>query len=125
MRLLADENVPLASVDHLAAAGHDIYSVARSAGGSPDESVLTRTTTERRVPLTFDRDFGELIYRRSVIGEPGVVFFRLVPRSPLEPAELLLAALAMPDLRLDGFFTVLDRYHIRQRPLPSSRTDGQ
>ena len=124
MRLLADENVPLASVDALAAAGHDVRSVTRESAGSADTRVLEWAREEERILLTFDRDFGELVFRLGAAGPPGVVFFRLVPAGPSEPAEVLLALLREPGVQLVGAFTVVDRDHVRQRPLPGSRPAG-
>lgn len=120
MRLLADENVPLPSVDALIAAGYDVASVARESPGLPDAAVLARALAEDRIILTFDRDFGELIFARGESGRPGVVFLRLVPASPLEPAELLVELLRRRALTFAGLFTVVDRDHIRQRRLPSA-----
>ncbi|HEX6533712.1 MAG TPA: DUF5615 family PIN-like protein [Gemmatimonadaceae bacterium] len=124
MRLLADENVPLASVDVLAAAGHDVRSVTRDRAGSSDPNVLDWARAEERILLTFDRDFGELVFRAGAAAPPGVVFFRLVPGWPSEPAEVLLALLREPGVPLAGVFTVVDRDHVRQRALPGSRPAG-
>jgi len=52
------------------------------------------------VILTFDRDYGELIYRHRLPVPPGVVYFRYDPLSPEEPAEHLLTLLAVVDLLL-------------------------
>lgn len=120
MRLLADENVPLPSVDALHAAGHDVASVSRDDPGAPDTQVLARAAGEDRLIITFDRDFGELVFARNASGKPGIVLLRFVPRSPTEAADLLVELLGRTDLALVGFFTVVDRDHVRQRRLPSS-----
>ncbi len=65
MRFLANENFPLAAVEALRNAGHDVASVTTDAPGSIDESILQRSVTERRVLLTFDKDFGELVFVRG------------------------------------------------------------
>lgn len=124
MRLLADENVPLPSVDALRGAGHDVAAITREAPGSTDPVVLERAHREGRLLLTFDRDFGELVFRRGVSGEPGVIYLRLVPRTPTEPAEVLLALVHERGLAFEGRFTVVDRDHVRQRRLPSVRPAG-
>lgn len=118
MRLLADENIPLPTVDALRAAGCDVASIAREASGAPDPHVLERARLERRLLVTFDRDFGELVFARGSSGGSGVILLRFVPRTPLEPAELLLALVAEPGFTFDGYFTVVDRDHVRQRALP-------
>lgn len=120
MRLLADENVPLPSVDALRAAGHDVASISRESPGLPDPAVLARALAEDRLVLTFDRDFGELIFARGESGRPGVVLLRFVPASPTEPGALMSELLDRSDFTLAGFFTVVDRDHVRQRRLPSS-----
>lgn len=127
MRFLADENVPLPSVHALRAAGHDVHAVADPAAaefplaGLPDPEVLALAGALRGVLLTFDRDFGELVFRAGVSGSPGVVYFRFSPSTPTEPAEVLLALLERSGLVLEGYFTVADRAHVRQRRLPPSR----
>ncbi len=118
MRLLADENFPLPSMDVLRTAGHDVASVSRDSPGLPDPDVLERAAAEDRILVTFDRDFGELVFARGASGQPGVVYLRFVPQSPTEPAALLLELLEGMGLSFTGHFTVVDRDHVRQRRLP-------
>ena len=58
MRLLADENVPLATVERLRRAGHDVATILEAGAGASDLEVLGRARREARVVLTFDVDFG-------------------------------------------------------------------
>lgn len=118
MRLLADENVPLPSIHALRAAGHDVVSVSEEAAGTGDQIVLARAVSERRLLLTFDRDFGELVFRTGEQAHPGIIFLRFLPSGPTTAADLLLSLFAQSEIRLDGFFTVLDRDRVRQRRLP-------
>jgi predicted nuclease of predicted toxin-antitoxin system len=83
----------------------------------PDHDVMDRAVSERRIIITFDRDFGELIFARGVEQHPGVMLFRLVPTSPTEPAGLIRDILRL-GLGLAGQFTVVERDKIRQRPIP-------
>ncbi len=121
MRFIADENFPLPSVRLLVAAGHDIVVVALESPGVSDETVLDRTVRERRILLTFDRDYGSLLYERGSQPPEGIVYFRFAPSSPEEPAEYLIALLERPELSLSTMFTVAERDRVRQRPLPGSR----
>lgn len=118
MRLLADENVPLPSVWVLRAAGLDVAAVAEDAPGAEDGDVLARAAREGRLLLTFDRDFGELVFRRGAAGEPGVIYCRFVPRTPTEAGELLVRLAREPGVSFEGQFTVVDRDHVRRRRLP-------
>lgn len=66
MRLLADENLPLPSIRLLREAGYDIEAIAEFAAGAADWRVLAHAKADGQILVTFDRDFGELIYRRRV-----------------------------------------------------------
>jgi predicted nuclease of predicted toxin-antitoxin system len=62
MRLLADENIPLAAIDLLRKRGHDVLAVSEIAPSICDEDVLLMAKDEGRILLTFDKDFGELAF---------------------------------------------------------------
>ncbi len=117
MRFLADENVPLPSIRLLREAGLDIEAVGELAPGAPDVQVLSQAASSGRILITFDRDFGELIYSRNAPVPRGVIYVRVLPASPEEPAQLLQDLIAMPDIQLLDRFTVLERERVRQRPL--------
>jgi predicted nuclease of predicted toxin-antitoxin system len=118
MQFLANENFALASVRRARAAGLHVASMSEDAPGSKDADVLLRAVREARILLTFDRDYGELIYRLGLAAPAGVVYLRLIPSTPEEPAEQLLRLMAVPGLSLEGRFTVVERGQVRQRPLP-------
>jgi hypothetical protein len=67
--------------------------------------------------LTFDRDYGELIYRHRLPVPQGLLYLRLLPLSPSEPAEIVLDLLQV-GIPLEGRFTIVERERVRQRPLP-------
>ena len=62
MRLLANENIPLATVEALREAGEDVVSVTEDSPGATDEAVIRWARQEERVVVTFDRDYGELVF---------------------------------------------------------------
>ncbi|HEY9797596.1 MAG TPA: DUF5615 family PIN-like protein [Leptolyngbyaceae cyanobacterium] len=118
MRFLANENFPLRSVNRLREAGYDIASITEDSPGVTDSEVLARAADEERIILTFDRDYGELIYRLRMPSPIGVVYFRYQPLTPNEPAENLLRLLDIEGLFVEERFTVVERNQVRQRPLP-------
>lgn len=120
MRFIADENFPLPSVRLLSVAGHDIVAVAFESPGISDEVVLERAVREGRILLTFDSDYGDILYRKGLPSPEGVVYLRFIPTSPEEPAEYLLSLLERPEIAILGVFTVAERDRVRQRPLPST-----
>lgn len=122
MRFLTDENFPLAAVRRLRGAGHDVAVVAHDSPGIPDEEVLMLAVRQGRTVLTFDRDYGGLIFTAEsappVPLPPGVVYFRLDPDSPEEPADLLLGLLEQPGFSIARALTVVGRDRVRRRSLP-------
>jgi predicted nuclease of predicted toxin-antitoxin system len=116
MRLLINENIPLASVAALRKAGHDVVSITERSPGISDESVMAIAHKEQRILVTFDRDYGELVFRRRLPMPAGVLYLRFLPASPSEPAEYL-ARLITAGIELEGKFTTGDREQVRQRPM--------
>jgi hypothetical protein len=87
----------------------------------PDEDVAALCAAHRRILLTFDKDLGELVFRRGLPAGSGVVLFRITPDSPEDAAEVALALVrSQPDLA--GSFYVVTRDRIRIRPI--SRGSG-
>jgi predicted nuclease of predicted toxin-antitoxin system len=119
MRFLANENIPAASVRALRAADHDVVAAGEVHQGAQDPEILAAASRESRVLLTFDRDYGELIYRRGLPAPAGLIYLRFAPTHPLEGAEVILRLCEVPGLALEGKYTVVDLSRIRQRPLPS------
>ena len=123
MRFLADENFPTASVRALRAEGHDVAAVGESASGADDSTVLQIAREQQRVLITFDRDFGVLVFGDGIAAPAGVVFLRFQPEGPEEPARVMLALVSDAVVNLIGMFTVVDREKIRQRTLPRASSD--
>jgi predicted nuclease of predicted toxin-antitoxin system len=65
MRWLADECVAAPLVWFLRAGGHDVLYVAESAAGLSDPDVISLALREKRLLLTEDKDFGDLVFRRE------------------------------------------------------------
>ena len=118
MRFLANENFPLESVRRLREARHEVLFAGESMPGTKDEEVLALAAREGRILLTFDRDYGELIYLRGMAAPLGVVHLRFVPLTPSHPAEIMLSLEQVAGLLLENRYTVVEPPRIRQRPLP-------
>jgi predicted nuclease of predicted toxin-antitoxin system len=102
MRLLADENVPYPSVRLLREAGYEVESMSEIAPGAPDTEVLRRAQTGRQVLITFDRDFGELVYHRGAPAPRAIVYLRFEPSDLEEPARFLITLLRVTRLNGSG-----------------------
>lgn len=117
MRFLVNENFPLSSVKRLREAGFDVAAIVEDSPGAKDREILARAAREDRIILTFDRDYGELIYRKRHPAPAGVIYLCFDPSTPSEPGEFILQLINMKGAILQGRFSVLERSQLRQRPL--------
>lgn len=114
MRFLANENFPNPSILILRAAGHDVKSIRTDHPGIPDPQVIAMAQAENRIILTFDKDYGELIFKGGITAPPAVLFLRYRGRDPKAAAALIQEALAA-DTVLEGRFSVIEEEGVRQR----------
>ena len=119
MRLLADENIPRLVVEFICSRGHDAIWVGEVAPGIRDRAVLSLATAQKRTLITFDTDFGELVFRLGLDAPFGIILFRLPPYSPLGIAQSIFRAL---ESQRDwvNHFSVVDENRIRMRSLSNS-----
>ncbi len=119
MRLCANENVPGDCVALLREHGHDVVWIREVASGLPDDQVLARALTEQRVLITFDKDFGDLVFRGGAAASCGIVLFRIALPSAAHGARRVVAIL---ESRNDwaGSYSVADDVTVRLRPLPAT-----
>ncbi|MFL6212527.1 MAG: DUF5615 family PIN-like protein [Blastocatellia bacterium] len=117
LKLLANENFPGDAVDALRANGHDVIWIRTEAPGISDEDVLALAMSGQRILITFDKDFGELAFRKKLTVASDVILFRIVPISASHIAAFAVRAL---ESRSDwaGHFSVVEESRIRMTPLP-------
>lgn len=118
MRLLVDECVHHAVAVGLVAAGHDVVEVAEALRGSPDGTVLARAAGERRLLVTRDKDFGELV-RRGRLRSAGLVLVRLSNAAPAIMLARLRSLIGRHGDALHGMIVVIDGRGDRLRRLPA------
>lgn len=112
MRILANENIPAAVIDALSKRGHDVKWVRIVAPGATDRTVLEVAREEKRLLITFDKDFGELAFREGLPLSCGIILLRIPAVSPEFLAERVLKSL---ESRIDwtGYFSVIAPDRIR------------
>jgi predicted nuclease of predicted toxin-antitoxin system len=125
VRLLIDQNLSPLLAEELVARGHDAVHV-RSLGMSTasDPTIMEAASTEARVLVSADADFGELLARTNA-GSPSVLLLRRQDhRRAAQVAELLMLNLPMVAEDLEaGAIVVLDDDRIRVRRLPLRPVD--
>lgn len=117
MRILVDENVPESMVAALATAGHDVARVRDRATAMPDRDVLATAVAERRLLVTRDLDFGELVLGEAM-PSAGVVVLRHRRDQVRELTTALLRLIAIHGERLTARFVLLRPDRARLRELP-------
>lgn len=116
MRFLANENFPFPSMKILRLIGFEVKSIAEDNFGISDEEVLRIAVAEQLIILTFDRDYGELIFKYKMQPPPAVVYFRLKGDNPQAAAQILLERIKN-GLVIENHFSVIDEQGTRQRKL--------
>lgn len=114
MRLCANENLAEACIVALRNAGHDVVWIREVAPGSSDESVLARAQTENRILITFDKDFGELVFHRGLSASNGIILFR-IERPSAESLANRIVTILNSRIDWEGHYSVADDYTVRMR----------
>ena len=112
---LANENFPRPSTIILREKGFRVKSIQEDSSGITDQEVIQIALQMDLIILTFDRDYGELIFRYSKDNPPSVVFFREKGTTPEFAALSLIHLLTNTDITFSGAFTVIEDKNIRQR----------
>ncbi len=117
MNFLADESCAGPVIRALREAGHDVAAIGEVAKGAADEQVLERALNEKRILITEDRDFGELVYARGR-SSAGVILVRFHTRARRAKPATVVEAVAKLGSRLQDTFTVVEpgRVRISGRP---------
>src|SRR5271157_5709406 len=117
MNFLADESCAGPVIHALREAGHDVVAIAEAAKGTVDELVMARAFGERRILITEDPDFGELVYARGH-SSVGVILVRFPSQVRRAKPPSVVEAVAKLGARLPDSFTVVEpgRVRIASRP---------
>ena len=88
MRLLADENFPLKTFHIFKDNGYDIEHIRFIKPSSPDTYVMEYAISQNQIILTFDSDFGTLVFQKGY--KPiGVIYFKTRFSLPDFPAQIV------------------------------------
>jgi predicted nuclease of predicted toxin-antitoxin system len=122
LRLLADENMHPAVVTRLRHAGYQTEWIAETSYGATDASILQRPDIGSLILITFDRDFGDLIFNQKYPPPLSILYTRLSRAHPDQIAERLLAALdaGVPA----GQMITLTKNGERTKPFPAGAHHG-
>jgi predicted nuclease of predicted toxin-antitoxin system len=115
MKFLSDANTPKLLVNALTSSGHDVfwaYTVPRT----PDIELIEKAARESRIIITFDKDFGELVFKRG--HAVAVVLIRLRETSIKETVRVVMDLVESEEENLNRLFCVVANTRIRKTTLP-------
>lgn len=112
MRFLADESCDFTFVRALRAAAHDVMAVAESAPGAPDDKVIALAHSQRRILITEDKDFGQLVFAAAA-STSGVIYVRYPMRYRTTLGADLLRLVEERGETLFGAFALVEPGRIR------------
>src|SRR2546425_1600295 len=105
MKLLVDVGVGVAVADWMAAAGHDILFVRDLDPRMADDEILALAVRDRRLVVTMDKDFGELVYHAGG-AHCGVLLLRLEGATAAAKVAVVQEILRDHEDELPGRFSV-------------------
>lgn len=105
MKFIADENLGVKVPRYLRSFGIDIVSIKDLIPGKSDQDVLALANQQKRILITMDKDFGELVFKEKLVHK-GVILLRLKDESVENKKKVLLKLLKLRK-KLEGRFTVV------------------
>ena len=115
LRFLVDVNVGLAVAESLHRAGHDVVFTGDLDWRMLDADMLSLAYRNRRIILTMDTDFGELIYR-SRQPHAGVLLLRMPGANRREKVRIVQEIVSHYADHLPERFCVYRQGKLRIRP---------
>lgn len=115
MNFVADEGIDLPIVVRLRELGYSVWYVAEISPSVDDAEVLVQAVEQQAVLLTFDKDFGEMVFRQHH-NFPGIVLLRLHGLTMGQKTAVVEDLLNQHGTELINSFTVVTPIKIRIRP---------
>lgn len=112
MKFLIDECVGRSIAQWLRDNGYDTVTITDISPGSQDIDVLDKALLEYRVLITFDKDFGDIIFRDNRV-HSGIVLLRLTSHTLDNKIKVLKALFRQHAHELSNNFIVVTEQSIR------------
>ena len=116
IKFLADVNVEKELVDYLSGQGYDIKWIPDFDCEMLDEDLLRMANLEKRILITNDKDFGELIVLQRKLST-GVILFRVKGQRTQDKVKLMRKLLEKYGDKLLCHFVVATRNKFRFMPM--------
>ena len=117
MKFLADEGCDFSVVRALRSAEYDVSSVSELSPHAEDADVIELALREKRILVTEDKDFGQLVYAHSK-RTLGVIFLRYPVAARKRLSREVVKLVKERGETLVGCFVVVQPGRIRISPTP-------
>ena len=116
IKFIADVNVEKAIIDHLIRKKYNVKWIADFDCEILDEELLNLADSEKRILITNDKDFGELVFLQKRISI-GIVLLRVKGQKAQDKIKLFNKLLQKYPDKLIGHFVVLSKKKFRFIPM--------
>jgi len=114
LKFLTDESTGIKLTHALTSSNFDCFSVIDIKPGMKDIDVLNTAVREKRILITNDKDFGELIHRQK-LSHHGVILLRLEEDTPSKRIKIVKNVIDRFGESLKGKFFVASEKGFRIR----------
>ena len=114
MKFLVDENIEQKVVVYLRKEHHEVISISEISPSVDDKAVLKLANVDKRIILTNDKDFGELVFRLEM-SSVGIVLLRLRKETADSKIQKLKYLLENYKEKIKDNFVVITDQKIRFR----------
>ena len=112
MKFLVDANLGRKFTNLIKNTGHDAAFINDISRNASDEDILILSDREKRIVISADKDFGELIFKSGKSSE-GVILIRIKTSDPKRRFEMVKDSLD----KAEGNFVVVEEGQTRVRKL--------
>lgn len=118
LSFLADESCDFGVVRALRKEGHSVLAVAEMMNRSDDRELIDFATSQKRILITEDKDFGWLVHVAKARSN-GVIFIRFPGNTRNDIATAVCNVVRQHGDRLSRSFIVIEPGYVRISELPS------
>lgn len=108
MRFLIDENIAKKVVDFLKTKKYQVKYITDIQVGLDDFEILDLANLRNSILITFDRDFGELVFKYNY-SHKGVIYLKLENQSSINTIKALTKLLKSPSKIEKNFIVVAEK----------------
>lgn len=123
LNFLVDVSAGLSVTIFLRSEGYDAISVQEINPRMKDEEIIRLAVRDKRIIVTMDKDFGELVYR-CLMNHSGILLLRLDNEKSSEKQRILKYILQYHKSHLHENFCVFHNDKIRIRPSIANRSQS-